>query len=439
MILQRIEKHKIQNNSPFYKFFINVCINANNLYNHGNYLIRQKFIETTKLKEQEKLKNAEWLRYAEVDKLLKKDKDYPDYYDLPIAACSQQILRLLDKNWVSFFKSIKDWKKNPNKYTGRPKLPKYREKQKPFLLIVPKPYFKTKGNSIKLTKAFNNFEINNIQFNSKKEFKEINQLRFLPRKDYITVEIIYSIEVEEKLNKNLNRILSIDLGIDNLATITTNFHNQPILINGNSIKSENQWFNKEKARLQERQKKCYNNYTSKRLERLSIKRENKIKDYFHKVSKFIIDYCKENKIGMIIIGHNKNWKQNINIGKQTNQKFTSIPFNNLIQMIEYKATQNNIYVSQAEESYTSKASFIDNDKIPTLRDKSQKTFSGKRIFRGLYKTKNGSFINADVNGSYNIMRKVISDVEIPADRGLVNSPSKITLSNKQYKEYFKVA
>ena len=343
------------------------------------------------------------------------------------------------KNWVSFFKSIKDWKKNPNKYTGRPKLPKYREKQKPFLLIVPKPYFKTKGNSIKLTKAFNNFEINNIQFNSKKEFKEINQLRFLPRKDYITVEIIYSIEVEEKLNKNLNRILSIDLGIDNLATITTNFHNQPILINGNSIKSENQWFNKEKARLQERQKKCYNNYTSKRLERLSIKRENKIKDYFHKVSKFIIDYCKENKIGMIIIGHNKNWKQNINIGKQTNQKFTSIPFNNLIQMIEYKATQNNIYVSQAEESYTSKASFIDNDKIPTLRDKSQKTFSGKRIFRGLYKTKNGSFINADVNGSYNIMRKVISDVEIPADRGLVNSPSKITLSNKQYKEYFKVA
>lgn len=439
MISQRIEKHKIQNNSPFYKFFLNACINANNLYNHGNYLIRQKFIETTKLKEQGKLKNAEWLRYSQIDKLLQKDTKYPDYKTLPVAACSQQILRLLDKNWTSFFRSVKDWKKNHIKYTGRPKLPKYREKQKPFLLIIPKPYFKIKDNSIKLTKAFNNFEINNIQFNRKKEFKDVNQLRILPRKNYITVEIIYSIELKEKLNKNIGRVLSMDLGIDNLVTITTNFHNKPILINGNNIKSVNQFYNKEKARLQERQKRCYNTYTSKRLERLSIKRENKIKDYFHKVSKFIIDYCKENKIGMIIVGHNKSWKQKIHIGKRNNQKFTSIPFNALIQMIEYKAVQNNIYVSQIEESYTSKASFIDNDKIPTLKDKGQKTFSGSRVFRGLYKTKNGSFINADVNGSYNIMRKVISDVEIPADRGLVNSPSKITLSNKQYSEYFKIS
>ena len=299
MILQRVEKHKIQNNSPFYKFFLNACINANNLYNHGNYLIRQKFIETTKSKEEGKLKNAVWLRYIKIDKLLQKDLKYPDYKSLPIAACSQQILRLLDKNWVSFFKSIKDWKKNPNKYNGRPKLPKYRKKQKPFLLIVPKPYFKIKGNSIKLTKAFNNYEITNIQFNDKKEFKEINQLRFLPRRNCIEVEIIYSIEIEKKLNKNLNRILAIDLGIDNLATITTSFHNQPILINGNNIKAENQYYNKEKARLQERQKRCYNNYTSKRLERLSTKRENQFKDYLTAYGKFMIereaerfiDYC----------------------------------------------------------------------------------------------------------------------------------------------------
>ena len=438
MKLQRVEIHKIRNKDPNYEFFLNACISANNLYNHGNYLIRQKFIETTKQKEEGKLKNAIWLRYSEIDKLLKKDKDYPDYYKLPIAACSQQILRLLDKNWVSFFKSIKDWKKNSSKYTGRPKLPKYREKQNPYMLIIPLPYFRIKDDKIILTKAFNNFEITDIRFNKYKNFKSLQQIRIVPKRDYLKVELVYNLEIKEKgLNNNY---LSIDIGVDNLATVTTNQNLNPIIINGKPLKSINHYYNKQKAYLQSRMEKCYNKKTSKRLQNISEKRENKINDYLHKASKFIIEYCRKNKITNIVIGHSSFWKQKSNLGKKSNQNFVQIPFNKFFKLIQYKAEEQNINVIITEESYTSKASYFDNDKIPKYKKgiKVKNKFSGKRICRGLYKTKNGNIINADINGSLNIMKKVVSNQK-KADIGLMNKPVKITLSNRRYNNYSKIA
>ena len=184
--------------------------------------------------------------------------------------------------------------------------------------------------------------------------------------------------------------------------------------------------------MQERLERCQKKKTSKRLQRLSEKRNNKIADYLHKTSKLIIDYCNQFKIGTIIIGHSKQWKLKLNLGKRNNQTFANIPFSKLIQMIEYKATQNNINIMIQEESYTSKASYFDNDKIPTLRDKGQRIFSGERIRRGLYMCKDGSFVNADVNGSLNIMRKAVNDVERPVDKGFVTNPLKITLNNTKF-------
>lgn len=437
MKLQRVEIHKIKKDNSFYQFFINYCVNANNLYNHANYIIRQKFIETTKLKEQGLLEHAEWIRYNELDKLLKQDKQFPDYYTLPNCQVSQAILKLVDKNWKSFFESIKKWKKNPNAFTGRPKLPKYRKKQEPFMLIIPsQKACKIKNNKLVFTKkAFNSFLLNTICQNQK-GFDKINQVRILPKQDYLKIEVIYSIEIKDELNKNIGNILSIDIGVDNLATITTNQNLKPIIINGKPLKSINHYFNKQKAYLTSKLKKCQNKETSKKLQRLSIKRENKINDYLHKASQLAIDYCKLNKIGYIIIGHSNFWKQNINTGKINNQTFVSIPFNKFFQMIEYKATQNNIYVSIQEESYTSKASYFDNDKIPVWNKGQNKSiqFSGKRIKRGLYRTKNGFLVNADINGSLNIMRKVSNDVERPVSKGLVANPVVINLSDKTFRK-----
>ena len=432
MKLRRVEIHKIKKENKYYPFFLDLCIKANNLYNHGNYLIRQKFIETTKLKEEGKLKSAEWIRYNELDKLLKQDKQFPDYYTLPKTILSQSILRLLDRNWKSFFTSIKDWKRHPEKYTGRPKLPKYREKQKPFVLLISEYHsFKLKHNRLKFTKSFNNFELK-TKCQKLNNFKSIDQVRILPRKDYLKIEVVYTIDIENKLNKNSNRIISIDLGIDNLATITNNINEKPIIINGKPLKSINHYFNKQRSYLQERAKRCQKKNTTKRLQKLNDKRNNKITDYLHKTSRLIIDYCNHLKIGTIIIGHSKQWKSKVNLGKKNNQTFINIPFNNLIWMIQYKAIQNNINVIIQEESYTSKASYFDNDKIPKLRDKGQRNFSGKRIKRGLYRCKDGSFVNADVNGSLNIMRKATNDVVKPVGKGFVTNPLKITLNNTKF-------
>lgn len=432
---RRVEIHKIKSIDKNFNLFKNFCIMTNNLYNHANYVVRQEFIKTSKEKELGLRKNANWIRYEELDKILKKDKQYPDYYTLPITACSQQILKQLDSNWKSFFNSIKDWKQHPERYTGRPKLPKYKKKQNPFMLIVPKPYFRIKNNSLVFTKAFNNISFN-VRCNQKEYFKDIQQVRFIAKQNYIKVEIVYVLELQEII-KARKSYLGIDVGVDNLVTITTNINVKPIIINGKSLKSINQYFNKKYAYLQERLKRCQDKYWSKRLQRLVDKRENKIKDYLHKTSHFIISYCIQNNIDTIIAGHSNYWKQENKLHKKDKQNFIQIPFDILFKQLEYKSLSNNINFIIQEESYTSKASFIDKDIIPIYQKgvKNEIKFSGRRIKRGLYKCKDKSLLNADVNGSLNILRKAFSNVEIPTDRGLLNNPIKINLSNKQYKEY----
>lgn len=264
----------------------------------------------------------------------------------------------------------------------------------------------------------------------------------MPHSNYYVVEIVFELNENEeaktmrenKLNSKPKRIVGIDLGIDNFATIANNIGKKPIIIKGKVLKSINQYYNKQRAYyysiLRQGKTQKEGQFTSKRLKRLDEKRNAKVKDFMHKASRTVIDYCITNDIDTIIIGKNEDWKRNINIGKVNNQKFVTIPYSQFIEMIEYKAYEEGIKVIITEESYTSKASFFDGDIMPTYDEKSNSkhSFSGKRIKRGLYQTKDGSLINADVNGALNIIVKAVPDAFGLRDRGLVANPLVLSIA-----------
>ena len=242
----------------------------------------------------------------------------------------------------------------------------------------------------------------NIFIKTKVEHKDLKQVRFIPRNGYYVVEILYEFKEKSKLKDN-KKYLSIDLGLNNLATCSTNVKNKNnFIVNGKPLKSINQFYNKTKAEYNSKYEKNKQSKNSKRLKALNLKRTNKINDYFHKSSRYIINHLVSNNINTIIIGYNKGWKQEINIGRKNNQKFVDVPFYRFIQMLEYKAELEGINVIIHEESYTSKCSFIDCEDI-----KKHETYKGKRIKRGLFKSEKGIEYNADINGSYNIMKKVV--------------------------------
>lgn len=243
----------------------------------------------------------------------------------------------------------------------------------------------------------------------------MKQVRVLPKHGRYLVELVFEVPktLSETEAKELNhRYMSVDLGIDNLATIVTNTDRKPVLVKGKNVKAINQRYNQLKAYytsiLRHGKGPKEGPFTSKRLENINNKRQNQIKDLFHKASRHIVDAAVEEHISTIVIGKNKDWKQNVNLGKRNNQSFVSISHSLFIQMIEYKAKEHGIQVITTEESYTSKASFLDNDDIPVYKenDNSKHTFSGRRIKRGLFRSKDGTLINADVNDAANIMRKV---------------------------------
>jgi hypothetical protein len=218
--------------------------------------------------------------------------------------------------------------------------------------------------------------------------------------------------------------------LNNLAAITSNIKSvKPIVFNGRPLKSINQYYNKKKAKLQSILETRNKKNTSKKLRKLELDRKNKMDYQLHKTSKEIVTHCKSNSLNTIVIGKNKEWKTEINIGKRNNQAFTNIPHSRFIQLIKYKCEKQGINVIEQEESYTSKASFIDHDFIPVFKknQKNEIKFSGNRIKRGLYKSLNGNLINADVNGSYNILRKAIPNAFADGIEGVGVHPKVITL------------
>lgn len=396
--MRLVEQHIIKSNNKYYKELKNLCRLSKNLYNATLYEIRQHFFE-----------NKKYLSYPLIDKKFKKTNNI-DYKSLP-AQTAQQTMRVVDSSFRSFFKLLN--MKNKGSYNRNINIPHYLKKDGYFTL-----FYTNQQLGKKLLNGIIRLPLTNIEFHSNK--KNIKQVRFIPSNNYITMEVIYEVK-ESEIKENNNRYCGIDLGLNNLATVTSNV-SKLYIINGRPVKSINQYYNKKKAYLQSKLK---DQKTSKRIQRLTLKRNNKINDYFHKASSYIVNQLVSNSINTIIIGHNKDWKQDINIGSKNNQSFTSIPHTKLINQLKYKCKLVGINVICREESYTSKSSFLDRDPIPNLKD-DKISFSGERIKRGLYKSGSGRLINADVNGSYNIMRKEVGDVSLPADRGFVFNPIKIS-------------
>ena len=403
----RVEKHVIKRNNPFYKKLVEFCTFSKNLYNHANYLVRQSFV-----------KENIWLRYAELDRMLKADVEYPDYRAMPTAQCAQQILRLLEKNWKSFFEAIKDWKRNPEKYLGRPKLPKYLDKNGKCLLILTNQNCRLREGRIFFPKVFEGFSIK-TKFAERDNLVSFQQVRLLPRKNRIVAELVYTIREEEVLEQN-GRYLGIDIGVNNLAAICNNAGLPAFAINGRSLKSFNQYYNKMAAHYRAVSKRMNGRDFTARLARLTAKRNAKIEDYMHKASRYIVDYCLANRIHTIVIGKNKNWKQESPFSKRQNQHFVQIPFAKLIEMIEYKARERGITVLTTEESYTSGTSFIDQEE-PVKENYNKR----RRIHRGLFVSNDGTSINADLNGAYQILKKAFP---ITWDRGCALHPAVVNMS-----------
>ena len=355
-----------------------LCHLSKNLYNLGNWYFRQDFF---------KLNN--FLNYYDLDLMLKHKQSYRN---LPIHT-SQQILKIIIRNWKSYFRAIKEYRQDYKKFQRKPKIPGYKKKNGEFIVIFTNQQCKIKNGYLYFPKKAG---LESIKTRIREKIKEV---RIIPKGACYVVEIIYERERED-LGLNKDNKLSIDLGLNNLITAVNNIGLKPIIIKGGVVKSINQFYNKQLAYYKSVAKRMNGSESTKRIERLHLKRNNKINTLFHRISKNLIDYCIENDFGTIIIGYNSSWKQKINIGKKNNQSFVQIPFLKLINQIRYKTELIGINVVYNNEDHTSKCSFLDEEEI-----RHHKKYLGKRISRGLFKSSNGTIINADVNGAFNIMKK----------------------------------
>nr|WP_304098206.1 transposase [Mitsuokella multacida] len=398
--MKRVEHHRLKPSSPFYAMLREFCHRSKNLYNHGNYLIRQTFIE-----------DGKWLRYGEVDRFLKADAEYPDYREMPTAQTAQQTLRLLDKNWTSFFAAIKDWKAHPEKYKA---------KDGYFPLVLTNQNCKLKDGVIRFPRTFQGFTVKAI-FACQPD-AVFKQARFIPHGGEIDLELVYELpEVEEKADNG--KYAAIDIGVDNLAALAWNTGKRPVLLKGTPLKSVNQYYNKQMAKRRSICELMNGRHSSKRIARLTAKRNRKVEDYLHKASRKVIDLCAEQDVSVLVIGKNKGWKQEAKLGRRVNQSFVQLPFARFIQMLQYKAEAIGMKVVLTEESYTSGTSFLDGE-VPTkdCYDKS------RRVHRGLFQANDGRKINADVNGAYQIMRKVFPNVNANGIEGVALRPAVVALS-----------
>jgi IS605 OrfB family transposase len=348
---------------------------------------------------------------------------------LPMKVATATIIQI-QKNYKSFFKSIIDYGKYPNKYKSKPEQPNYLHKTNGRFIIsynyqaISKKVFK-KVNKIKLSGT-------NIEFYTKiTDFESIDCVRIIPRLDQYIIEVCYTFNEKKQIRDN-KRYGSIDLGINNIATFTSNIKDiQPLIFNGRPLKSINQYYNKKLALIKSTLEKVNKKKSSNKLRKLTNKRNNKIDNYLHKVSKEIVKTLINNDISKLVIGKNDGWKVKSNISKRSNQNFIQIPHSRFIRMIQYKCEKEGIRVLIQEESYTSKASFLNLDIIP-IYDKNKITkyeFSGYRKSRGLYKINNSNkVINSDVNGSYNILRKAIPNAFVNGIEDFVVNPKVINLT-----------
>ena len=416
----------------------NYAREANNLYNIGMYLMRRNFIKYGKL-----------LSYPELYRLIKRKVDYREnlvYRKLPYTQSSQQTLKEVQGTFDTWIKALKSYRTNSAKFSGKPRMPKYLPKGKRHLFYILAGKVKDGYLVIPRLSQFK------IKLDPNIDIIKIKRVLFKPMsKGYFKVIVQYRLDQDIKYLPDNGKYIGIDPGLDNAFTVVDSTGNhRPLIINGKPVKSMNQYYNKNRARLYSLLAKYHQNETiiqtkqgpkpiyseSNRLIKLTLKRNQKLFDFIHKATKSIVDYTLNCGANTIVIGKNKNWKRSIHLDKRINQNFIGIPHSQMIEILKYKANLKGITVITTNESYTSQTSFLDGEKPCRENGNYHRKLkhlspSNRRIHRGLFRPNDGTLINADINGAYQIIRKVFSDVKFSKFnqeiRGLVLSPSKLTI------------
>ena len=400
-----------------YKSIKELCHIAKNLTNQAIYNVRQYYFN-----------EGEYLNYEKNYALLKSSENYK----LLNSNMAQQILKEVDGSFKSFFGLIELAKKGNYSFKDC-RLPRYLPKDGYTTLII--GFVRVNGNKLLLPFS-NNYRKTHqaieITIPPILVDKKIKEIRIKPKANarFFEIQYIYEVECMQR-NLNKNNALALDLGINNLVTAVSS-EGHSFIIDGKKLKSINQWYNKRNARLQSiKDKQTYGKQRTNRQKAITRDRNNKVNDYMNKAARKVIDYCITNNIGTLVVGYNETFQRNSNIGTQNNQNFVNIPFGQLRSKLEYLCELNSITFVKQEESYTSKASFWDKDEMPIYNVDNSKEylFSGKRIKRGLYQSKEGITLNADINGALNILRKSkVVSLEALYNRGEVDTPIRIRIA-----------
>lgn len=376
-----VEKHIIKPKHKDYNELDNLCWLSKNLYNSTLYDVRQYYFKTKK-----------FLNYQKINKIYTHTSN-PDYRALP-AKVAKHTQMLVEQNFKSFFGLLK--LKGKGKYDKPVKIPKYLNKKTGRQVVHYEKgaiSFKKQGY-IKLSKT-------EIEIKSNLTKDKVQFVRLVPKNNHIVIEIAYNIQEKEiQLNNN---VLAIDIGVNNIASCVTTNGNK-FLINGKQLKYINHNYNKRIADIQSKLKLNHNKNKSRYMSNITNKRNNRINDYLHKITTYIVNQAVSNNITTIVVGYNKEWKQDTNIGKINNQNFVNIPFYKFISMLKYKSKLKGIIFKTITEEYTSKCSFVDDEEITK-----HTTYIGKRISRNFFRSKEGILINADINGAYNILKKYMKE------------------------------
>ena len=390
-----------------------LCRLSKNLYNATLYAIRQYYFTEKK-----------YLRYESAYHALKDNENYK----LLNTDIAQQTMKVVDRNFKSFFALIDKAKQCDYKFSSI-KLPHYLPKDGYFMLIIPRFTVKDGYFTVPMSNAFKKeFGTVKLPFPKNIDKKQVKEIRIIPKHNckFFEIDFVY-IQEQQTMQLNPNNALGIDLGLDNLATCVTNT-GASFIVDGKKLKSINQWYNKENARLQSIKDKQGIKGLTNRQYRLLTKRNNRVNYYMNKTARIIVNYCIQNNIGNIVVGYNLDWKRNINIGSCNNQNFAQVPHGNLRDKIKSLCERYGINYVEQEESYTSQADFFANDTLPVYNaDNPQEyNFRGKRISRGQYRTYQGTIINADCNGALNILRKSnLVDLRVLQARGCLDQPERI--------------
>ena len=407
--------------SKQYRMLREMCSLSKAVYNESLYNIRQHWFE-----------EGSYLAYVANYPLMKTSDNYIKLG----ARTAQQTMRYADASFKSFFGLIKLAKSG--KYESwKVKMPKYLPKDGLFKLCFAQAQIRDGKFRVPTTQYLRKKYLEQIWISIPPHIrnKKIHQIHIIPKHNgkFFEVRYMFDDDEPEKVEVNKSKALAVDLGVNNLATCVTNT-GESFIIDGRKLKSINQWYNKKLARLSRiKDKQGIKGWTNRQY-LITRKRNNRVQDYVYCAAKKIVNYCVENKIGNVVVGYNDGFTDNPNLGRVNNQNFVMIPFGKLKSRIEYLCKQCGINYVEQEESYTSMASFFDNDKMPKWnpRNPAKASFSGKRVKRGLYRTKSGKLVNADVNAALNILRKSnLTDLSVLQSRGYVNEPSRIRIYQDQ--------